>query len=99
MKSSKKIKKILKVKKVVEKKPRKDPRIQRIYEEIVEFDCPVRGRVKQKVKIKRFKTLNEQTKQLMASSDDIDKLEDSDDGLAIYNDGEALGLSDKPPEE
>jgi hypothetical protein len=81
-------------------KQKKDPRIEEIYEEEVVFNCPVRGKVKQKVKIKRFKSLAEQqSKHLVASiSDLVDQLEEQDDGLAIYNDGEELGIQ-APPEE
>ena len=77
-------------------KPRKDPRIERIYEEEVTFTCPVRGKVTQKVKIKKFKPLGEQGgKHIVVSSDSIDELEKNDDGLSIYNDGE-LDLSKEP---
>ncbi len=82
-------------------KERKDPRIEEIYEEEVTFTCPVRGLVTQKVKIKRFKPLIEQeSKHLMTSmSELVDKLEEQDDGLSIYNDGEELGLTPGPTEE
>ena len=76
-------------------KERKDPRVEEIYEEEVTFTCPVRGLVKQKVKIKRFKPLAEQaTKHLMTSIGDlVDKLDEQDDGLSIYNNGEELGIA------
>ena len=76
------------LKKDEDKKPRKDPRVEEIYEEEITFTCPVRGLVKQKVKVKRFKTFGEQTKHLLSTSDAIDKLEEADDGLAMYSDGE-----------
>lgn len=76
-----------------EKKPRKDSRVEEIYEEEVEFTCPVRGRVKQIVKIKRYKTaIIEDGKHVLVSNDQIDKLEERDDGLSIYSDGEELGV-------
>lgn len=85
-------------KKVVEakvKRPAKDPRIEEIYEQEVTFTCPVRGKVTQKVKIKRFKPLGEHAaKHVLQSSDSIDRLEEDDDGLSIYSDGEALDLED-----
>jgi transcriptional regulator of heat shock response len=82
-------------------KERRDPRIEEVYEEVVEFNCPIRGKVKQKVKIKRFKPLAEQqTKHLIASITElVDKLEEQDDGLSIYSDGEELGIAGTPPVE
>jgi hypothetical protein len=90
-----------KVKKIApEKKPKRDPRIEQIYEEEVTFMCPVRGKVTQKVKIKRFKPLNEQDgKHLVATIDELtSKLEEQDDGLSIYSDGEELGIAGVPEE-
>jgi hypothetical protein len=81
-----------------EKKPKKDPRIEEIYEEEVEFMCPVRGLVKQKVKIKRFKPATEldARQRLMISINELTaKLEEADDGLSIYSDGEELGIADE----
>lgn len=67
----------------------KDPRIEEIYEQEVEFVCPTRGLVKQKVKIKRFKPLSTQLQTgIIYSSDSISALEEKDDGLSIYSDGE-----------
>jgi hypothetical protein len=87
--------------KVAKPKPKRDPRIEEIYEEEVEFNCPVRGKIKQKVKIKRFKPLAEQeAKHLMVSITElVDKLEEKDDGLSIYSDGEELGIAGAPSEE
>jgi hypothetical protein len=78
----------------VEKKPRKDPRIEEIYEEEVTFNCPVRGQVTQKVKIKRYKPATEiDGKQLVVSLSELaSKLDEADDGLSIYSDGEELGV-------
>lgn len=70
-----------------QKKPKEklDPRIEEVYEEEVTFTCPVRGIVKQKVKIKRFKTLGEVAKSLVPLNESpIDKIEEQDDGLSIY---------------
>ena len=80
------------------KKPRKDPRIQEVYEEEVTFTCPVRGLVKQKVKIKRFKPATEQeSKHLVVSINELtEALDKKDDGLAIYSDGEELGVVTTP---
>lgn len=72
-------------------KERKDPRVQEIYEEEIQFMCPTRGLVKQKVKVKRFKSFGEiAEKSVIYGSDQIDKLEEKDDGLAIYSDGEEI---------
>lgn len=76
------------------KKPTKDPRIEEIYEQEVTFTCPVRGLVKQKVKIKRYReTASSDHKHVLQSSDSIDRLEEQDDGLSIYSDGEELGIT------
>lgn len=81
-----------------EKKPkeRKDPRIKETYEEEISFMCPIRGLVKQKVKVKKFKPLNQQDpKYRIAPIDELTaKLDTEDDGMAIYSDGEDLGLTD-----
>src|SRR5271166_2717440 len=81
-------------------KERKDPRIQEVYEELVTFNCPIRGVVTQKVKIKRYRTQMEQeSKHLLTPLGEIvDKLEEQDNGLSIYNDGEELGVKDGPSE-
>ena len=38
-------------------KAKKDPRIEREYYTEIEFTCPVRGKVKQKVKVKRYRSI------------------------------------------
>jgi hypothetical protein len=100
MKTSKK--KFLKNKKLVKEKPIKeplDPRIEEIYEKEITFLCPVRGLVKQKVKVKRYKPLAEQyQKPLINSANElVNKLEEKDNGLSIYDNGEDLGVVDAPP--
>ena len=69
------------------KKPRMDRRIERIYEEWVEFICPIRGKVRQKVKIVRYKTAQYQyDKQSVNSSTGAeDQLDQLDDGMHIYS--------------
>ena len=101
-KTKEKVSKLTKASKIAKvSKPKRDPRIEEIYEEEVTFDCPVRGKVKQKVKIKRFKPLTEQDgKHLVVSVSELaEKLDEKDDGLSIYNDGEELGISTSPSEE
>lgn len=86
---------------IAEKKPRKDPRIEEIYEEEVTFTCPVRGLVTQKVKVKRYKPATEldARQRLMVSINELtSKLEEADDGLSIYSDGEELGIAGAPEE-
>lgn len=84
----------------VEKKPRKDPRIEEVYEEEVTFTCPVRGLVKQKVKIKRMKpAADQESKHLIVSLNELtEALDEKDDGLSIYSDGEELGVVGTPGE-
>jgi hypothetical protein len=78
------------------KRPAKDPRLEEVYEQEVTFMCPKRGKVTQKVKIHRFKpaATNENGKHILLSNDSIDRLEEKDDGLSIYSDGEELGITD-----
>lgn len=72
-----------------EKKPRQDPRIERTYEETVEFNCPVRGKVRQKVTIKRYKPFSDsEEKHVLLADSALDKIENEDDGLSIYKEDE-----------
>ena len=82
-------------------KERKDPRIERVYEEEVEYICPVRGKVKQKVKIKRYKTLGSiaAMSNVVPVNDSMSELEERDDGLSIYDDGADLGIKDDSGED
>lgn len=81
-------------------KPKKDNRIEEVYEQEVTFTCPKRGKVTQVVKIKRCKpaVLND-GKYILQSSDSIDRLEEQDDGLSIYSDGEELGITGEEANE
>lgn len=65
--------------------PRKDPRVKEIYEEEIEFMCPIRGLVKQKVKVRKFRPLGFEQRQLMGNSDTLADIESKDDGLSIYS--------------
>ena len=71
-----------------DKKPRKDPRVQEVYETTVTFKCPTRGLVTQKVKVKRMKPLSEQAtlSSAVLGGDEIDRLEEKDNGLSMYDD-------------
>lgn len=62
----------------------KDPDLEEIIEEVIEFVCPVRGKVKQKVKIKRFKYKPVDIKQQRVNI--IDQAEEiGGDGLSMYS--------------
>lgn len=71
----------------VKAKPKapKDPRIKEIFEETIEYLCPVRGLVRQKVKVRKFKPLSSDQVQPIAAIDPIADIESKDDGLSIYS--------------
>ena len=76
-----------KPKKTYAKKQPLDPNVEEIYEEEVWFNCPKRGMIKQKVKIKRYKTKCIDNKEIIGSeveSGILDQIERTDDGLSIY---------------
>lgn len=52
-----------------------DPQVEEIVEEWVEFMCPKRGLVRQKVKIKKLKKVTSEQKVFMGAKDIIDDLE------------------------
>ena len=80
-----KAKKIKTISSKAVKKERLDPRIEEIYEKEVEFICPMRGLVKQKVKIKRFKSLMQTTTvHTVPTTDTLNELESQDDGLSQF---------------
>jgi hypothetical protein len=58
-------------------KKTQDPNIQEIIEVEVEFTCPIRGKIKQKVKMKRLKSIKVDTRQLISHSNDIENLDKS----------------------
>jgi hypothetical protein len=67
------------------------PLIEDIYETIIEFMCPLRGLVRQKVKIKRYKKLGSNTQGGAAHTKSysiVDREEEKDDGLSIYGEPE-----------
>ncbi len=63
----------------------KDPRIQEVFEEEIEFMCPIRGLVKQKVKVRKFKPLSSLQLQPIVAGDPLADIESKDDGLSIYS--------------
>jgi hypothetical protein len=81
-KKTKKIKKTkktkTKTKKTKAKKEILDPTIKEIVEREIEIDCPVRGKIKKKVKVKILKPVTIDTKQIIETKDYIDKIDDDD---------------------
>jgi hypothetical protein len=58
-------------------KKTQDPNIQEIIEVEVEFTCPIRGKIKQKVKMKRLKSIKVDARQFISHSNDIENLDKS----------------------
>jgi len=80
-----------KIKKKIKKHVFKDPTIEDIIEQDIEFLCPVRGKVKQKVKIKKLKKLIiDNRTAIKATEDALDALDKEDDGLTIYSENEEI---------
>lgn len=52
-----------------------DPNVDSITEEWVEFECPVRGRIRQKVKVKKLKKVTNKQFTFMGGKDLIEDLE------------------------
>jgi hypothetical protein len=67
-------------------KPKKvekfDPNVEEIVEEWVEFTCPVRGKVRQKVKIKRLKRVTSDQRAFIGGRDIIDDIEAKEDDIS-----------------
>lgn len=59
-----------------------DPQVEEIVEEWVEYTCPTRGKVRQKVKIKKLKKVNTEPKVFMGARDIIEDLESKEDSLS-----------------
>jgi hypothetical protein len=68
--------------------PKIDPRIEEIYETVIEYDCPVRGRVKQKVLVKKLRDNATDIGPTVNAVDPIAEVEKEDDGLSIYSEEE-----------
>jgi len=65
-----------------------DPNVEdEAYEEI-EFDCPVRGRMKQKVKVKKLKSREYGDTHVIGAKDPNAEIEERDDGLSIFTEEE-----------
>lgn len=79
-------------KKSVKAPIKRDPLLENEFETVIEFDCPVRGRVKQKVKVKKYKTSStEPMTNIVTASDTISELEEDDSGFSIYTPSEEEG--------
>lgn len=87
VKKKKKVKKIKKTKKKTKltktksdtkkkKETIKDPNILDIVEREIEINCPVRGKIKKKFKVKIIKPVNVDDKQYIGSNDYVDKIDD-----------------------
>ena len=77
-----------KVKKKIKKHVFKDPTIEEIVETEIEFMCPIRGLIKQKVKVKRLKKLSvDYRSPIKAVQDDLDAL-DKETDLTLYDESE-----------
>jgi hypothetical protein len=63
----------------INKAKRKDPMIDDIVEVEIEFTCPIKGKVKQKVKMKRLKSMKDNAKQVITNSEDLASLDDDNE--------------------
>lgn len=73
-----------KVKKVVFQ----DPEVENLVEVEIEFICPKRGKIKQKVKMKKLKSVKVQTIKRADGQIGLDDLDKDDDGLSMYGNTE-----------
>lgn len=60
---------------------KKNQDVEKEFYEEIEFDCPVRGKVKQKVKVKKLKSKLISYTQLIKSGDELGSIESSDDDV------------------
>jgi hypothetical protein len=71
----------------------KEPELSEVYETEIEFTCPVRGLVKQKVKVKRYKSVsNQPVEDILPSKNIADKLDQKYSGLILED--ESVDLLD-----
>lgn len=68
--------------KAVKKHVFKDPMVEEVVEVEVEFNCPVRGKIKQKVKMKKLKKVKTEEKVFVGAQSIIDDLEKEESELA-----------------
>lgn len=60
-----------------------NPMVEEILEIEVEYVCPKRGKVKEKVKMKRLKPIKVDMQYVVGAKDDMKEINE-DDGLSIY---------------
>ncbi len=68
-------------KKTVKKHVFKDPMVEEIVEVEVEFNCPVRGKIKQKVKMKKLKKVKTEDYTFVGAKSIIDDLEKEESNI------------------
>lgn len=74
-------------KKITPKQPEKGTALEKTYETEVEFMCPVRGLVKQKVKVKKYQSTDlKQVDNVRPSSSVSDQLDLKYSGLMLDDD-------------
>jgi len=56
--------------KSIKKVAKIDPNLEKIYETTITFTCPVRGLVTQKVKVKRYKTKETKSVDVISNTED-----------------------------
>lgn len=66
----------------------KDPQIEDVVEVEVEFVCPKRGKIKQKVKMKKLRSVKIDTIHHVDAKLGLEDLDKEDDGLSMYGDAE-----------
>jgi hypothetical protein len=74
-------------KKTTTPKPQKGPKLESTYETEIEFMCPVRGLVKQKVKVKKYQSTEiQQIDDIRTSNNLTDQLDLKYSGLMLDDD-------------
>jgi hypothetical protein len=76
------------VKKAKKPKETNNPMVEEIVEREITFTCPVRGKVTQKVKVKKVKAADHKVGITVVSSDALNDLEKDDDGLKMFEEVE-----------
>lgn len=75
-------------KKATSKSNKTDSDLVEIVEKEIEFICPVRGRIKQKVKVKKLKPVKVNQHEVVGTSDAAEAIDAIDSGLDIYAESE-----------
>lgn len=65
----------------------KSPAVMNTYETEIEYDCPVRGKVKQKVKVQRYQSVEpDPFEEVLPSKSVTEKLDAKHSGLLLSDD-------------